>query len=147
MGVSRHNIHSGGVALAYQATERFCATPERLGILLYDGAISLCRQAISALDDGDVELAGDRLAKARQSVHQLRHSLRSADVTSDQQRFSDLYEQVHRRLVEADFYRRREAVSETISLLNCRRPAWSQFAQKLTEEPLKDHELAKSWIG
>jgi len=117
-------LPDAGPAGAYLATELVTATPHRLRELLYDGAIRLCRQAVAALDAGDVERSADRFARARCVVQHLQASLGAADATPASRRFADLYEQVHRRLLEADFYRKREAANQTILILNCQRPAW-----------------------
>ena len=138
-----------GVAWAYMSADIAGAGPQRLRMLLYDGAIRLSRQAMAALDDGDVELAADRLARARASIRRLRDSLHADEGRSDRQRFVELYRQVHHRLIEADFYRRREGINETISLLNCGRAAWSEFAQAHCRQTLSSPAEAssKSWVG
>jgi len=138
-----------GVALAYRAAQQAGATPPRLRVLLYDGAVRLCRQALAALDEGDADLAGDRLAKAQQSVRQLHGSIPPDAGARDGRLFERLYEQVHRRLVEANFYRRRESVSETIALLDMRRFAWSRLAdaQRQSAAPAASGGCSKSWIG
>ena len=61
----------------------------------------------------------------------------------------ELYQQVHRDLIEADFYRRREIVREAILLLNDRRPAWSELVRSLDERPeaLRVEASARSWVG
>ena len=64
-----------GVASAYMATDRAGATPRRLRVMLYDGAIRLCRQGLLALDGGEVTLAADRLARAGRIVEKLRRDL------------------------------------------------------------------------
>ena len=135
-----------GAASVYLAMELATAAPERLAVLLYDGAIQMCRQALAALDCGDTRLAAGRLGKAMQTVRRLQTSMGSGPTTPRHEDFVDLYEQVHRRLIEADFYRRREAVSESISMLSFQRPAWGEFARTHHKEPVPAG-AEKSWIG
>ena len=133
---------------AYIATDLATATPQRLRLLLYDGAIRLCREALVALDDGDAKLAADRLRRAMRTVHELRDRVRGDGDCPQRDRFAELYEQVHRRLIEADFYRRREAVSETISLLSLRRLDWGEFARALNQNGAEPgRPRPKSWVG
>jgi len=138
-----------GVAGAYIATDQAGATPRRLRLLLYDGAIRLCRQGLAALDDGEVALAADRLARAGRIVEQLRRDLLVDGRDRRLDRFARLYEQVARRLVEAGFYRRREPLNETILLLNCRRHDWNALTRSLDEGEPAGPAAAdpESWVG
>ena len=138
-----------GVAGAYIATDQAGATPRRLRVLLYDGAIRLCRQGLAALDDGEVALAADRLARAGRIVEQLRRDLLVDGRNRRLDRFARLYEQVARRLVEAGFYRRREPLNETILLLNCRRHDWNALTRSLDDgEPAGPAATnSASWVG
>ncbi len=137
-------LRGDGVASAYMASEFATAAPGRLALMVYDGAVRMCRQALVALDDGDVELAADRLAKATTSLCQLRGSLEGSAARLGTGKFRQLCDKVQRRLVEADYYRRRESVAETITLLDSSRLAWSEFAQTL-DDTLE--VSAKGWVG
>ena len=135
-------------ASAYAATELAGATPQRLRILLFDGAIGLCREARRALDEGNAELAASRLARALLTVRQLQDCVRSAPQCPSRRRFVELYEQVHRGLIEADFYRRRESVSETISLLSRERLDWRRFAEAGDPAQASPPAIsARCWVG
>ena len=141
-----HFAASIGAASVYLATELATAAPERLAVLLYDGAIQMCRQALAALDCGDTQLAAGRLGRTMQTVRRLQTSLESGPATPRRQEFADLYEQVHSRLIEADFYRRREAVGESISMLSFQRPAWGEFTRTHHRQPVLAGPET-SWIG
>ena len=134
------------VASAYLDTEMAGAAPQRLCILLYDGAISLCRQALAALDAGNAQLAADRLGRARTSVRHLQDSLHAPALSDERRMFAGLYRRVHTRLIEADFYRRREVVRETITLLSRQRGGWQRLANSLaTAHATVPAE--RSWVG
>ena len=141
--------NGSGPAAAYMATELATAPPWRLGVMLYDGAISLCRQAVEALDAGEISLAADRLARARQIMQQLQHTLTETGPEELRERFTELYERAHRRLIEADFYRRREAVTDAISMLSYQRATWGDFVESLSNRPPAENaDLPQScWIG
>jgi len=133
-----------GVVRAYLAADHAGATPRRLRVLLYDAAIRLCRQGLTALDEGAPHQAADKLARAERLVEQLRRDL-LADGPDG--RFACLYEQVARRLAEAGFYRRREPVSETIRLLQCWRRDWDVLARSLDQPPETPAAMSESWVG
>lgn len=137
----------GGVARAYLTTDRAGATPRRLRVLLYGGAIRLCRQGLEALDAGRGDLAADKLARAGRIVEQLRRDLPGGERDERLRHFDRLYEQVARRLVEAGFYQRREPLSETISLLNCSRSEWDALARSPAGAADASPAGSASWVG
>jgi len=134
-----------GVAGAYLATDHAGATPRRLSVLLYDGAIRLCRQGLRALDDGQADLAADRLARAAGIITQLRHHLAHDGHGEHLKRFAHVYDRVARRLVEAGFYRSREPLRETIALLSCSRSDWNALARSLGRA--SQASSSASWVG
>ena len=133
-----------GVVRAYLATDHAGATPRRLRVLLYDAAIRLCRQSLTALDEGQPYRAADTLARAERLVEQLRRDLQADGPPG---RFATVYDQVARRLAEAGFYRRREPVSETIRLLRYWRRDWDMLARSLDQPPETPPARAESWVG
>ena len=44
----------------YQNNQILSASPEQLLVMLYDGAIRFCRQAMQAMDSGDKRLQGEK---------------------------------------------------------------------------------------
>lgn len=120
-------LSASGPAAAYLAAELATAPPRRLAELLYDGAIRLCRQAMDAFDADDIGLAAERLARARQIVRQLQTYLPADGAAPAAEDLAAAYRQVHRRLIEAGFYRSRQAIERTLSLLVGRRRAWDAF--------------------
>ena len=133
-GPGQGGMTCGGSAAAYLRAELATAAPHQLQVLLYDGAIRLCRQAVAALDDGDASAAADRLARVRAILRQLRGVLRCEAASALRQELSELYERTQQRLIEADYYRRREVVSEMISMLSYERPAWTAFVEALCRQ-------------
>lgn len=141
---------AGAVADAYLTTELVTASPDRLQARLYDAAIRICRQAEEALGNGHVDRAGDQLRRARKIVRHLRGALPTGRTGQWADRFATLYEQVHRRLIEADYYRRRESIHESIELLDHQRPAWSALVSELGRGRRRGTDraaAASSWIG
>ena len=143
---------ASGVASAYLAGEQAGASPQRLRMLLYDDMIRLCRQALASMDEGDVRLAAHRLAQAQRNLHQLRDCLRGRPDVPLAGQFLDLYNQTCRGLIDAGFYRRREPITETISLLSDYRAAWRQVARGLDRgadapDAAGPEVSRNSWLG
>jgi len=131
---------------AYRATQRATAPPRRLAELLYDAAIRLCREALDAFDADDFTRAGERLTRAQEIVHQLQTRLRGGVRTGIAARLVDACGQVNGRLVEAGFYRSRQAIEQTLAMLVERRSAWGQdFARAM--ETSAGASRPAGWVG
>ncbi len=113
-------------AEAYRATQRATAPPRRLAEVLYDAAIRLCREALDAFDADDFTLADERLTRAQEIVHQIQAHLGGSTRTATTGQLIDTCGQVHCRLVEAGFYRSRQAIEQTLTMLVERRSAWGR---------------------
>lgn len=133
-------------AEAYRATQRATTPPRRLAEVLYDAAIRLCREALDAFDADDFTLAGERLTRAQEIVHQLRARLRGGVPTGTTGRLVDTCGQVHCRLVEARFYRSRQAIEQTLAMLVQRRSAWGQDLALATGRSTGDSSPT-GWVG
>lgn len=142
-------LFSGGPAEAYRASEYLTATPPRLAELLYDAATGLCEQAVEALDAGELDSAADRLARARRLVGRLQRSLGPDEGGGGEMvRLRRFCQDVHARLIEADHYRRREAVIETISILAYERPGWLAAVRRADRaDRLPARPAGAGWIG
>ena len=138
-----------GPGSAYMAAELATATPRRLVEILYDEAIHLSRQAVEAFDNNNSELAAERLTRAAGLIQKLQASLYLEVRDGPCRELSELYDLAHRKLIEADFYRRREAVAEVISLLSSQRPSWSHFVRSLQKAPIQSESISmtSSWVG
>ena len=145
-GTCARHLPPGAVGEAYVAMELATAPPERLQAVLYDAAIRICRQAAEALGAGQVERAAELLGRARTIILHLQAALYARAAPSPPPELAELYEQVHRRLIEADYYRKRETVEESIQLLHHRRPALSAFLDALGP-PGRRRINSPSWVG
>ena len=135
-------------AAAYRRGDYLTATPRRLAELLYDAAAGLCERALSALDEGQFELAADRLARARRIFRQIQGCLEPTSGRTAR-RLWGLCEDVHRRLLEADHYRRREALAETLLILAYQRPQLADLTPSGCQPPA-GHDARRAlpdWTG
>jgi len=133
-------------ASAYEAMALATATPRRLRVLLHEEAIRLCGAALESLDAGQVEAAADHLTRARRIVRQLQCGLGKAPAGAAG-RFEAVYALAHRRLIEADFYRRRQPLAEVLALLSCGRQAWEDLAASSPAPADPPAGPAEAWTG
>lgn len=129
------------------AAELATAPPRRLQTVLYDEAIRICRQALAALDAGAVERAAEHLGRASTIVLHLQAALQTRAAPDLSRELAELYQQVHRRLIEADYYRKRETLQESIQLLHRCRPALTAFLEALHRPGHGASIDTPSWVG
>ena len=141
-------LFTNDASSAYRQGDYATATPRRLAELLYDAAVGLCEQAIEALDAGEFERAADRLGRARSVFQQIQDAV-EAVAAADGGRFGRFCREIRQRLLDADHYRRREEVAETLSILTYRRPNWPVLIPAAHREPGRGPTGATGshWVG
>ena len=98
------------------------ASKEELTLMLYDGAIKFCNQAITALESREIEKSGGLIIRIQSIVREFQLTLdRKYEVTKN---LDSLYEYIHRRLVEANLYKDVEILNELQFLLHELRDMW-----------------------
>lgn len=113
---------------AYQQSAVLTAPPERLVLMLYDGAGRFLHQASRALTDADVATANGRLQRAEAIIDEL---LTSLDPTAGEvaENLRDLYLFCRRHLAEARIERDPRKIDAVAEMLAGLREAWAQIAQ------------------
>jgi flagellar protein FliS len=115
----------------YQRAQVETASPTRLIILLYDGAIRFCTQAIEAMAQGLLERQNTNLIKAQAILAELMGSLKrdvGGEMTDNLFR---LYSHMRDQLVEANVYDRMEPVKAVLQHLYELRETWIEV-ERLT---------------
>ena len=112
----------------YQRTQAETASPAELIVMMYNGAIRFLTVARQRLDAQDTPAAHANLLRAQDVVAEL---MISVDVSVGQigRNLYDLYEFMHRRLIEANVKKDAAAVDEVIGLLRELLAAWEQAIQ------------------
>src|SRR6187397_1116605 len=86
----------------YLKTKIMNATAEELRLMLYEGAIKFCRQAIESLGTRDLEAAYTSLMRAQKIVLELSSSLNHQLDPELCSKLSALYTYIYRRLIDAN---------------------------------------------
>jgi len=112
---------------AYKESSILTAPPERLVLLLYDGAIRFLGQAAEATRAGDLELARARTRRAGAIIDELNLSL---DMSYGElpERLRGIYLFCKRHLLESSVRRDPAAIERVASLLAELRDAWVEVA-------------------
>ncbi len=113
---------------AYRRHQVETATPGQLIVMLYDGAIRHCKAAEAALEQKALADASQHLLKAQDIVTELMASLNMEAGGELSTRLLQLYDFIHRQLVQANVRKDPKAVQDAVHLLSGLREAWAQVA-------------------
>ena len=115
----------------YQQTQIETAPPERLLLMLYDGAIRFGNTAKLAIQNKDTQGANNYCIKVQNILTELMVTLRM-DVGGDiAQNLFDLYEYMIQRMVQANVNKDPQPVEEVVGHLKELREAWAQAAKNV----------------
>lgn len=115
----------------YLRTKVLTASPQELRLMLYDGAIKFCRQAVAALEKSDWETMYNGLLRAKKIILELQSSLKPEVAPELCDRLAALYHYMYRRLVDGNLERDAAAINEVIDLLGYERETWVMVMKKL----------------
>jgi len=98
------------------------ASKEELTLMLYDGALKFCNQAIVALEAKELEKTSQLIIRVENIIREFQLTLdRKYEVTKN---LDMLYEYIHRRLVDANMTKDMEILEEMQFLLRELRDMW-----------------------
>jgi len=116
----------------YRQQQVNTATPDRLLIMLYDGALRFCQQAKTALEQKQMELAHVNLTKAQNIIVEFMTTLNMNYEIS--RNLYALYDYLYNRLVEANIKKDAAIVEEASGFLTELRKTWAEAAIKMKTE-------------
>lgn len=118
----------------YQNNQVQTASPEKILIMLYDGAIRFCRQAIQAMDDGDKAVQAEKISRTMAIVCEFANTLDheiGGEIAAD---LDALYSFITRELTRANLEGDRKALETVDDLLSGLRETWVEAAQIYARE-------------
>lgn len=104
------------------------ASKGELLIMLYDGAIKFCNQAIIAIEQKDIENTNNYIIRVEDIILELQATLDSKYEISKS--LNLLYDYIYRRLVEANIKKNKEILEEVKELL---KPIRDSFKKAMVE--------------
>jgi flagellar protein FliS len=115
-------------ASAYRDSSVLTAPPERLVVMLYDGAHRFLFQAAHAMRSGDISLMNNRMQRAEAIINELRQTLDFEKGGEIAPRLEAIYTFCQRHLLDARLKRDPERIEQVMKLLADLREAWDQVA-------------------
>ena len=111
-------------AMQYQKNAVQTASPARLTLMLYDGAVKFSNIAIEALQGGELEKAHQNIIKVQKIIVEFRSTLdMKYPVAKD---FDVVYDYIYRRLVEANMKKDVEIMEEALKYIKEMRDTWKE---------------------
>lgn len=108
----------------YQQNSIMTASPAKLTLMLYNGAIKFCDMAIDAIEKKDVQLAHANCVKAQNIILELKVTLDSKFEISKE--INRLYDYITDLLVEGNIYKDKEKLLEARGLIVDFRDMWEK---------------------
>lgn len=124
---------SGAGSAAYRRVEIETASPAKLVVMLYNGAIKNAEEAKHALENKNPAMAHQKLIRAQEIVTELRGALNfnAGDVSENLDR---VYDYVYRLLVQANVRKDAAPIDESIEHLRSLRDAWEEVFLRVARE-------------
>ena len=111
-------------AQMYQKNAVQTASPAKLTLMLYDGAVKFTNIAIEAIEAGDIEKAHNNIVKAQNIIVEFRSTLdMKYPVAKD---FDVVYDYIYRRLVEANMKKDKDILVEALKHIKTMRDTWRE---------------------
>jgi len=112
------------------------ASPNKLIVMLYDGAISAAKQAIIHMQNQDIQHKGEMISKAVLIIESgLRLSLDKKAGGEIAQSLDALYAYMAQRLTMANIRNQPELIEEVIKLLQDLKTAWEAIEHQQLSKP------------
>jgi flagellar protein FliS len=112
---------------AYRQQAILTATPGRLVVMLYDGALRFLFQAAAAMREGAAAQADERIGRAEAIVNELLSTLDMSHGEIPEQ-LQGIYVFCNRLMIEACLERDADKLDATHDLLSQLREAWAEIA-------------------
>ena len=140
----------------YQQSQVQTASPEKILIMLYDGAIQFLNKALKAMKEGNIQESHNNNVSAQNIIMEFMNTL-DMDIGGDVARnLYGLYEYLHHRLVYANINKDPKAIEEVLRHLKELKETWEEAIriarkekqeagtdiedEEETEEYLQDHD-------
>ncbi|PKL13412.1 MAG: flagellar export chaperone FliS [Spirochaetae bacterium HGW-Spirochaetae-6] len=120
----------------YKETQILTASPGKLIVMLYDGAISSMQAACEFITKKEhYDKANSQLIKAQEIIGELLSSLDLKVGGDFASKMQSLYAYMIKRLMEANFKKDKEPVLEVLKYMQDLRESWAIAAQKTGSDP------------
>ncbi len=114
----------------YQSMQILSAKPEKLILMLYDGAIRFIQQGIKAIEKNNIEVSHNNLVRSQDIMVELMASLNFEKGGELAANLFRIYEFMHYTLVQANVKKETEPLIRISDQLKRLRESWAQALKK-----------------
>ena len=118
----------------YQQTQVTTATPEKILLMLYDGAINFSRIAMEKAANGDKGERGKYVSKAQAIVAELMNTLDHETGGAIAKRLEQLYLYIINEYVNANVNNSVSSLENTVKILGMLRDTWAEAIEIVRKE-------------
>lgn len=117
---------------AYQKNKYETASPHRLILFLYEGAIRFATQAVKAIESSDIKGTHTNITKTQDILNELMACLDLDQGGEIAVNLRDLYTYMNSLLLRASLNRDTVPLQEVIALLTNIKSAWEEIGKEVT---------------
>ena len=125
----------------YQQTEVQTASPEKLLIMLYDGAIQFLNKAKIGIANKNIEEIHNNIIGAQKIISEFMNTLDMEVGGEVAQNLYNLYEYLHYRLVQANIKKDNDMVDEVLTHLKDLKQTWEEAIRIAAREKSMAEEV------
>ena len=114
----------------YLNTQVMTATPQKLQLMMIDGAIRFAKQGLALWQKDDLENATESLIRCRRIVTEILGGVKQ-DGSELPQQISAIYTFVFRLLTEAQIEQNQEKINDVVKILEVEQDTWRQVCEKI----------------
>jgi flagellar protein FliS len=118
----------------YLETQIATATPQKLRLMLIEGAIRFAHQADTALQDEQWDALLDSVSRCREIISELIAGIR-VDESPLARQVAGIYAFLFRTVTEAQMHRDRQRFAEVLRVLEEERQTWLELCQQMPDRP------------
>ena len=115
-------------AQMYQQGSVKTASPAKLTLMLYEGAIRFCNIAKEAIEAEEFEKANINIMKAEKIIVELRVTLDMRYPVAKE--FDTVYDYIYRRLVEGNIHKDIEIIEDALKYIREMRDTWKEVMRQ-----------------
>lgn len=115
------------VGNAYKTNEIMTASPKKLVIMLYEGAVKFLKLAKLSMADGNIEKTHQSIVKAQNILTELMSTLNFEEGGDIAKNLMALYEYMYQKTIRANVEKNPEHLNEVITFLEDLRDTWNQL--------------------
>lgn len=108
----------------YKSGSVYTATPEELTLMLYDGALKFCNQAVIALEKKDLLKTNTLIQRVSDIIQEFQITLNRDYEISEY--FDTMYDYIKRLLLQANFKKDLDILKEATDLIREMRDMWKE---------------------